>query len=75
MINKIDDHLSGVDVGDARITYALDKELAKPWNLIFGAQYQHNKHWQLRTELGTFGKRTSFLIMVNYRFESLFKKK
>lgn len=75
IINKIDDHLSGIDVGDANITYALDKELAKPWNLIFGAQYQHNKHWQLRTELGTFGKRTSFLIMVNYRFESLFNKK
>ncbi|MCR8668108.1 hypothetical protein NO995_10475 [Aestuariibaculum sp. M13] len=75
IIDKIDDHLSGVDVGDAQITYALDKELAKPWNLIFGAQYQHNKHWQLRTELGTFGKRTSFLIMVNYRFESLFNKK
>lgn len=74
IVNAMDDFLDGSDLGNQEITYFLDKKLAKPWNLIFGAQYQHNKHWQLRTELGTFGKRTSFLIMLNYRFESLFKK-
>ncbi|MBD0833593.1 hypothetical protein ICJ83_15770 [Aestuariibaculum sp. TT11] len=75
IIDRVDDYLNGVDVSDSTITYKLDKELAKRWNMVFGAQYQHNKHWQLRTEIGTFGKRTSFLIMLNYRFESIFKKK
>lgn len=74
IVDAVDDYLNGVDAGNQEITYFLDKELAKPWNLIFGAQYQHNKNWQLRTELGTLGKRTSFLLMLNYRFESLFKK-
>lgn len=73
LVSAIEDYLSGLDAGDQEISYLLDKELAKPWNLIFGAQYQHNKHWQLRTELGTFGRRTSFLLMLNYRFESLRK--
>ena len=75
IIKKIDDYLNGVDVGDARITYLLDKELEKPWNMVFGAQYQHNKNWQFRCEVGTFGKRTSFLLMANYRFEYIGKKR
>lgn len=75
IIQKIDDYLNGVDVGDTKITYLLDKKLTKPWNLIFGAQYQHNKHWQLRTEVGTYGQRTSFLIMLNYRLEHFGKAK
>lgn len=73
IIDKIDDYFQTNDPGNTTIQYKLDKELAAAWNLIFGAQYQHNKHWQLRTEVGTFGKRSSFMLMLNYRFEG-FKK-
>ncbi len=31
-------------------------------------QYQFNKNWMLRSELGVFGKRSQFLLNLNYRF-------
>lgn len=74
MIRKIHDYFDGTDAGDGKITYELDKKIAGPWNLVFGSQYQHNKHWMLRMELGTFGKRTQFLLMLNYRWQGLKKK-
>jgi len=74
VVENVQDFLDGRNPGDGRINYFLDKELAGPWNLIFGAQYQHNKHWQMRCEVGTFGKRTQFLLNLNYCFLR-FKKK
>ncbi len=60
----------GVDqLETASVHYELDKKIAAPWNLIFGAQYQFNKHWQLRCELGTFGKRSQFMLNLNWRFQ------
>lgn len=53
---------------DHTVHYKLDKEVSQYWNMVVGIQYQHNKSWQFRTELGTFGKRTQFLLTVNYRF-------
>ena len=64
----VSNYLDGKDLSDNRINYKLDKSPLKEWNMIFGAQYQHDKHWQLRTELGTFGARTQFLLSLNYRF-------
>lgn len=75
MIEHIVDYLDGLNAGDGEIHYNLDKELAGPWNLIFGAQYQHNKHWQIRSEVGTFGERTQFLLNLNYSFVHLKKRK
>jgi hypothetical protein len=54
--------------GDGTISYSLTKEPVGPWNMLIGGQYQFNKHWQIRTELGVLGNRTSFLASVNYRF-------
>ncbi len=51
------------------VDYQLDKRIAAPWNMILGVQYQHNKHWQGRVEIGTFGKRTQFMLNLNYRFQ------
>jgi hypothetical protein len=65
VIQKIGDYLEGREPGDGEIHYVLDKRVAEPWNLIFGAQYQHNKNWQIRSEIGTFGKRTQFLLNLN----------
>ncbi|MHA7129337.1 hypothetical protein [Algoriphagus namhaensis] len=53
---------------DSQIDYVLEKEVAAPFNLIFGAQYQFNKNWMIRSELGVFGKRSQFLLNLNWRF-------
>ncbi|MFD2892189.1 hypothetical protein ACFS5J_09215 [Flavobacterium chuncheonense] len=69
IINKLEDISNGIDPGEATIDYKLDKEVAAPFNLIFGAQYQFNKNWIVRTELGVFGKRSQFMLNLNYRFQ------
>ena len=74
VIQKINDYFEGREPGDSEIHYVLDKRVAEPWNLIFGAQYQHNKNWQIRSEIGTFGKRTQFLLNLNYRFPGFRKR-
>ena len=73
IISKLEDISNGIDPGDAVIDYVLDKRVAGPVNLIFGAQYQLSKKWIFRTELGVFGKRSQFLLNVNYRFEGFGK--
>lgn len=59
----------GIDkLESSTVHYELDKSIAGPWNFIFGVQYQHNKNWQARIEMGTFGKRSQFMLNLNYRF-------
>ncbi|MGC3947790.1 MAG: hypothetical protein QM762_25340 [Chryseolinea sp.] len=74
LINHIEDYFAGKNIGDATIGYNLKKQVAGPWNLIFGAQYQHNKRIQLRLEVGTFGERSQFLLNLNYAFLGMKKK-
>jgi hypothetical protein len=71
IITKIKDHFDGRDPGNGIITYELDKKIAGPWNIVLGSQFQFNKNWMGRLEMGVFGKRSQFLFSVNYRFESL----
>ncbi|WP_137403445.1 hypothetical protein [Echinicola rosea] len=68
IIDKMEDISNGIDPGNAVIDYTLDKKVAAPFNLILGAQYQFNKNIMLRSELGVFGKRSQFLLNLNYRF-------
>ncbi len=68
IINKLEDIANGLDPDNSTIDYRLDKRVTGPFNLILGAQYQFNKHWMLRTEMGVFGKRSQFMLNVNYRF-------
>ncbi|GGZ16171.1 hypothetical protein GCM10007049_05550 [Echinicola pacifica] len=68
IIDKIEDISNGIDVEDATIDYTLDKKVAAPFNIVLGSQYQFNKRIMLRTELGVFGKRSQFLLNLNYRF-------
>ena len=60
--------------GESIVQYGIDKQVAKNWNMLLGAQYQFNKHWQLRFEAGILGDRTSFLASLNYRFLGIKKK-
>lgn len=70
IINKIDE-LNG----DAVVRYAMDKQTAQLWNGVFGMQFQINKAWQIRAELGLLGDRRSYLANINYRFLGPRKKK
>ena len=54
--------------GSGTVSYSLSKKPTHKWNMIVGGQYQVNKHWQFRTEIGFFGERTQGLLSVNYRF-------
>ena len=54
--------------GDAIISYGMDKQTKELWNGIIGFQYQLNKKWQFRTEVGIIGDRKSILASINYRF-------
>lgn len=54
--------------GDATVRYSLGKESKAEWNMLVGGQYQFNKHWQIRTEFGFLGERSSWLLSANYRF-------
>jgi len=68
IIDEIEEFADGKNIGESEIDYELQKRVAAPFNLIVGAQYQLNKRWMLRTELGVFGKRSQFLLNLNYRF-------
>ena len=38
------------------------------WNFILGTQYQLNKHFMLRGEVGFLGSRQQFIGGIQYRF-------
>ena len=74
IITKVKAYFEGRDPGNSTITYQLDKKIAGPWNVVLGSQFQFNKNWMMRLEMGAFGKRSQFLWSFNYRFQS-FKHK
>jgi len=67
LMKAVGDRLVVAD-GDAIIKYGMDKQVLQEWNAIFGAQFQLNKRWMLRTEWGLIGDRKSALASINYRF-------
>src|SRR5215218_1722115 len=70
IIAKVKEYFEGRDPGNGTITYQLDKKIAGPWNVVLGSQFQFNKNWMMRLEMGAFGKRSQFLWSFNYRFQS-----
>jgi hypothetical protein len=53
--------------GDPTIHYRLDKALTDPWNMLIGAEADFNQRFQIRTEVGFFG-RTQLIFGLCYRF-------
>lgn len=53
---------------DSTLQYDIEKRQKNLWNFIVGAQYQHNKHWMFRAEVGFLGSRTQFVGGLQYRF-------
>jgi len=66
LLNSIDESLN--DGESASVQYSLDKKLKDAWNFIVGTQYQLNKHWMIRAEIGFLGSREQFLTSLQYRF-------
>jgi opacity protein-like surface antigen len=66
ILTPIVDRIDNAD-GSAIILYAMDKQTKQLWNGVIGAQFQIDKHWQIRTEIGLIGDRRSYLASVNYR--------
>lgn len=66
----LDPLVSAIDSrnGDSIIRYGMDKQVQQLWNGVVGGQYQLNKRWMLRSEVGLVGNRKSFLLSINYRF-------
>ncbi len=70
IINELDNRQ-----GESKVQYGIDKQVAQMWNMLVGAQFQFNKHWQLRFETGILGDRKSFLASINYRILGFKKNK
>lgn len=56
------------DEKSATVQYSLDKRPADMWNFLLGSQFQYNKHWMVRAEVGFLGTRTQLLAGLQYRF-------
>jgi hypothetical protein len=50
------------------ISYSLDKKLKDKWNFLVGSQFQLNKHWMIRAELGFLKSRKQIITGLQYRF-------
>lgn len=56
------------NITNGTVQYSMDKRPKDPWNFIVGSQYQLNKHWMLRGEVGFLGSRIQYLAGVQWRF-------
>jgi opacity protein-like surface antigen len=56
------------DPNEATVQYSLDKKLKDAWNFVVGSQYQLNKNWMIRAEIGFLGSREQFMTGLQYRF-------
>jgi hypothetical protein len=56
------------NLSNTTVQYSLDKKPKDMWNFLIGAQFQINRDWMIRTELGFLGTRTQFIGGIQYRF-------
>ena len=55
-------------ITDDDVYYKFDKKLEYPWNMLLGINYQHNDHWQVRSEYGFLQSKQQLMLMATYRF-------
>lgn len=65
-LNTIDGALN--DDQTATVQYSLNKRPKDMWNFVVGTQYQINKHFMMRAEVGFLASRTQFIGGLQYRF-------
>jgi hypothetical protein len=56
------------NAGSSSVQYSLDKRPADLWDFLVGGQYQMNKSWMFRAEVGFLSSRSRVLAGVQYRF-------
>lgn len=56
------------NISNSSVQYSMDKAPKDKWNFIVGSQYQFNKHWMYRIEVGFLSSRTQVLTGLQYRF-------
>ena len=56
------------NAGSSTVEYSLDKRPADLWDFMIGGQYQMNKSWMFRAEVGFLSSRSRLLAGVQYRF-------
>lgn len=66
LVYRLDNAVSSVT--NASVQYSMDKRPKDPWNFIVGSQFQLNKHWMIRAEVGFLGSRTQVITGLQYRF-------
>jgi hypothetical protein len=66
-LGKTGELLAGLD-GASTVQYSLEKAPKDAWNFIIGTQYQYNRHFMLRGEVGFLGSRTQVMTSLQYRF-------
>lgn len=64
--NSLDGALN--DETSASVQYSLNKRPQDMWNFVIGGQYQLNKHFMIRTEVGFLGTRQQVIAGLQYRF-------
>jgi hypothetical protein len=55
-------------VTSSTVQYSMDKRVKDSWNFIVGGQFQLNKHFMVRAEVGFLGSRTQVNAGLQYRF-------
>jgi hypothetical protein len=75
LTSRVEDKLGGVlPLEELPLNYSFESSPSVFWNMIVGAQYSFNRHWEARVEFG-FPKRTTIMLNVNYRFGFWKRKK
>ncbi|MDH4091947.1 MAG: hypothetical protein OEV74_11725 [Cyclobacteriaceae bacterium] len=55
-------------IATSTVQYSMEKQVKDHWNFIVGSQFQLNKHFMIRGEVGFLGSRNQGLLGVQYRF-------
>jgi hypothetical protein len=56
------------NAASSTVEYSLDKRPEDPWNFMIGTQYQMNRNWMARFEVGFITSRTHIIAGIQYRF-------
>jgi hypothetical protein len=56
------------NAASSTVEYSLDKRPEDMWNFIVGGQYQYNKSWMFRAEVGFLNSRTHVIAGAQFRF-------
>jgi hypothetical protein len=55
-------------LSETTVHYKFNKKLEFPWNMLLGANFQLNPHWQFRAEYGFLQSKQQLMVSANYRF-------